>query len=135
MERIGQQTRLQVRVFSDELETLKTRAKEKQQTLADYVRNTLFSPQPENSSTLNGNPVQTEGGKESLFCENEQERGRSFIAKGKSSRELGENRPRIGTQSDAVSERTGHASGCACFACWRLRELLESSTTISSGKK
>ena len=125
-----QEARLVVRVFSDELESLRNSAKNANKDVSSFVRDKLFSPNGDQSPANRSedcDPV------ESLAEQTEQKSERKL-----SPRHLGQNSRAIGAQSapkDEVSGRTGHRPGCSCFACGRLRALLSQVNRADNDEK
>jgi len=126
---------LRLRLYSDELETLKERARTENKSLSSFVRDVLFSP---DACQSNDNAAPIENQSESLSERTDQEEGGKFSARHLAKTPAGERRA-SGADSaprDAVAGRTGHKNGCACFACVRLRGLLaEAPTTTACGSR
>ena len=121
LERPFQTACIHLSCFPVELENLKTMAKNAGKTLSSFVRDSCLAP---NHSQSQAN-VEPNGEKiESLQLESTQEVRQKFSARHLEQKKPS-NRETIGGGSDEVRRRTGHQTGCTCFACRRLRELLQ----------
>ena len=137
LERPRQTRGIHFRLFAHELETLQNRAKLANKSLSAFLRDTLFAPNDSQSPAI-PSPIQHPS--ENLNSENRHGEEQTFSSRAlqekKMGSDLGLKTGGVCVKNDTISERTGHAPACECFACARLRGILDaSSTTIGSGKK
>ena len=133
LERRKQNVSMRIRLFSEELAELKNRAVQCGKTLSDYVREKcLAETVSQSSSTVSGPALSFEGNEqvcESFSIEDSLEDGRARKTHANVPRiavKSSVNSREVGTESDRqVSLRTGHKNVCVCFACRRLREMLD----------
>lgn len=130
-----QSTQIGIRLFDDERKTLEERARSANKSLSAFVRDTLLSP------IVNQCPANSESvphSEETLFNSNEDGAEQTFVHKSAENDSVGEKFskqvPSVAGGKDLASERTGHARGCACFACERLRAMIASQSCDNRGK-
>jgi len=105
---------------------VRQRAKEANKSLSAFVRDTVLSPNPRQ---VTADSTENEVLEESLSGQDQFEGKRKVLARHLLAKNGGESAPQKVPPGDAVSERTGHSVGCACFACSRLRTLLAEDET------
>jgi ATP-dependent Clp protease ATP-binding subunit ClpA len=98
----------------EELEELRKRAKDHRKTVSAYIRDCTLSPNPfkqVNEAIAQFAPAAKSDAME-IDLKSVENESVSHELKAKSIEEI-------------VSERIGHQTGCNCFACERLREMLK----------
>lgn len=123
-----QTARILIKCFEDEKKALIERARSVNKSLSAYLRDCALPPIPLQSSAIPESNSETEEtllhsnipGEEQTFVHKSavENRGEESFSKQVASETSGR---------DLASERTGHVKGCVCFACERLRAMLQSS--------